>query len=84
MMVKLAVKQPLIVNRSSPLLLHENARPQTAREIVVTLQELQFETIRHPPYSPVLATTDYHENIFLVLKYGIPHLRTNTIRYNYI
>lgn len=60
MMTELAAKQPRLVNRSSPLLLHDNARPHTARETILTLQELQLETIRHPPYSPDLAPTDYH------------------------
>jgi [histone H3]-lysine36 N-dimethyltransferase SETMAR len=35
-------------------------RDLTARETVLTLQELQLETTRHPPYSPDLAPTDYH------------------------
>jgi [histone H3]-lysine36 N-dimethyltransferase SETMAR len=60
MLAKLAVKQPRLMNRSSPLLLLNNARPHTARETVLTLQDLQLETIRHPPYSPDLAPTDYH------------------------
>jgi [histone H3]-lysine36 N-dimethyltransferase SETMAR len=37
MLAKLAVKLPQLMNRSSPLLLHDNARPHTAREIVLTL-----------------------------------------------
>ncbi|XP_045448205.1 histone-lysine N-methyltransferase SETMAR-like [Melitaea cinxia] len=57
---KLAVKQPRLMNRSSPLLLHDNARPHKAQETVLTLQELQLETIRHSPYLPDLAPTDYH------------------------
>ncbi|TLM46754.1 hypothetical protein FEC32_18870 [Acinetobacter baumannii] len=60
MIAKLAVKQSRLRNRSSPLLLHDNARPHTARETVSTLQELQLETSRPPPYSPDLAPTDYH------------------------
>ncbi|CAH2099880.1 unnamed protein product [Euphydryas editha] len=60
MIAKLEVKQPRLINRSSPLLLHDNARPHTARETVLTLQELQLKTIRHPPYSPDLAPMDYH------------------------
>jgi hypothetical protein len=52
MLAKLAVKQPRQ--------LHDNARPHTAQETVLTLQELQLETIRHPPYLPDLAPTDHH------------------------
>jgi [histone H3]-lysine36 N-dimethyltransferase SETMAR len=51
MLAKLAIKQPRLMNRSAPLLV---------RETVLTLQELQLETIRHPPYWPDLAPTDYH------------------------
>ncbi|TLM35238.1 hypothetical protein FEC37_18630 [Acinetobacter baumannii] len=60
MKAKLAVKQPRLMNRSSPLLLHDNARAHTARETVLTLLELQLQTIRHPPFSSDLAPTDYH------------------------
>jgi [histone H3]-lysine36 N-dimethyltransferase SETMAR len=60
MLAKLSVKQHRLMNRSSPLLLHDNAKPHTARETVFTLHELQLGTIRHPPYSPDLAPTDYN------------------------
>ncbi|CAG9790984.1 unnamed protein product [Diatraea saccharalis] len=50
-LAKPAVKQTQLMNRSSPLLLHDNARPHKARETVLTLQELQLETIRRPSYS---------------------------------
>jgi [histone H3]-lysine36 N-dimethyltransferase SETMAR len=59
-LAKLAVKQPRLINRSSPLFLQYNARPHTALETVLTLQELQLETIRLAPYSADLAPTDYH------------------------
>jgi histone-lysine N-methyltransferase SETMAR len=60
MMRKLAIKQPKLINRSAPLLLHDNARPHTANKTVEKLQQLKLETLRHPPYSPDLAPTDYH------------------------
>lgn len=60
MMEKLAAKQPRLVNRSTPLLLHDNARPHTAQQTATKLEELQLESLRHPPYSPDLAPTDYH------------------------
>ena len=60
MMEKLAHLQPALVNRSSPLLLHDNARPHTAQQTVSKLQELGLEALRHPPYSPDLAPTDYY------------------------
>ena len=42
-------------------LLHDNARPHTAkltREKIVN--KLNWEILAHPPYSPDLAPTDYH------------------------
>lgn len=83
MMAKLAVKQPRLVNRSSPLLLHDNARPHTARETVLTLQDLQLETIRHPPYSPDLARTDIpffsrFEQFFVRIKFTSKEAIQNT------
>lgn len=42
------------------LLQHDNARPHTARSTVATIQDLKFECLPHPPYSPDLAPSDYH------------------------
>ncbi|XP_045452156.1 uncharacterized protein K02A2.6-like [Melitaea cinxia] len=47
---KLACLQPALVNRSAPLLLHDNARPHTAQQTVSKLQELGLEVLRHPQY----------------------------------
>jgi len=41
-------------------LLHENARPHTAAATVSTIEELRFECIPHPPYSPDLAPSHFH------------------------
>jgi hypothetical protein len=42
------------------LLRHDNARPHTARATQERIQELQWELLEHPPYSPDLATSDFH------------------------
>jgi histone-lysine N-methyltransferase SETMAR len=42
------------------LLQHDNARPHTARSTVATIQDLSFECLPHPPYSPDLAPSDFH------------------------
>ena len=57
---KLRQQQPTLVNRKGPILLHENARPQVAKLTLQKLNELGYETLPHPPYSPDLSPTDYH------------------------
>ena len=42
------------------LLLHDNTRPHTAAHTVDTLRVLKFEVLKHPPYSPELAPSDFH------------------------
>jgi transposase len=42
------------------LLLHDNARPHTARATNDALETLKFEVLSHPPYSPDLAPSDFH------------------------
>jgi histone-lysine N-methyltransferase SETMAR len=42
------------------LLLHDSACPHSAAHTKETLQELKFEAIYHPPYSPGLASSDFN------------------------
>ena len=42
------------------LLLNDNARPHTAHSTVAKIKDLHFECLPHPPYSPVLAPSDFH------------------------
>jgi len=37
-----------------------NARPHTAAHTVDTLRALKFEVLKHSPYSPDLASSDFH------------------------
>jgi transposase len=39
---------------------HDNARPHTARATQERIQELQWELLEHPPYSPDLDPSDFH------------------------
>jgi histone-lysine N-methyltransferase SETMAR len=42
------------------LLHHGKERPHTARAIQERIQELQWELLEHPPYSPDLAPSDFY------------------------
>lgn len=57
---KLREKQPALVNRRGPILLHNNARPHVSQMTVQKLNELNIEVLPHPPNSPDLAPTDFH------------------------
>ena len=52
-------RRGLLLN-TGVLLQHDNARPHTARSAVATIQDLSFECLPHPPYSPDLAPSDFH------------------------
>jgi histone-lysine N-methyltransferase SETMAR len=52
--------KPALVNRKRPILLHDNARPHVGKVVLKKLNELGYEVLPHPPYSPDLAPTDYH------------------------
>ncbi|KAG5309040.1 SETMR methyltransferase, partial [Acromyrmex insinuator] len=57
---KLKIIRPSLVNRYGPILLHDNARPHTSYKTIAKLNELKYEILQHPAYSPDLSTTDFH------------------------
>ena len=56
---KLQWLQPALVNRKSPILLH-NSQPHAAQPVLQRLNELGYDVLPHLPYSPDLSPTDYH------------------------
>jgi len=57
---KLNIRCPVRINRKGPILLHDNTRPHAARVTVMKLNELGYEILQHPQYSPDLSPTDFH------------------------
>ena len=56
----LITKRPSLVNRKGVVLLHDNARPHTARLTQQKIRSLGWDVLPHPPYSPDIAPSDYH------------------------
>ncbi|KAK6735497.1 hypothetical protein RB195_018610 [Necator americanus] len=46
--------------RASVHLLHDNARPHVAKQTNEKMEQISWDTVSHPPYSPDLARSDYH------------------------
>ena len=42
------------------IFIHDNARPHTVRKAVDKLNELGFDVLPHPPYSPDLSPSHYY------------------------
>ncbi|CAK9820322.1 Histone-lysine N-methyltransferase SETMAR [Anthophora plagiata] len=62
---KLEEKRPALVNRKGVMLLHDNARPHTARIAEEKIPDLKWSVLLHPPYSPDLVLTDNYLFRFL-------------------
>ncbi len=61
-------QSPKFLKNEPPVLLHDNARPHTAKKTIACINALGFHT-SHPPYSPDIAPTDYH--VFRSLQHHI-------------
>ncbi|GBM67457.1 hypothetical protein AVEN_124053-1 [Araneus ventricosus] len=51
------------------ILQHENARPNVAKPEKNYLERLKWEVLPYPPYSPDIATSDYH--LFRTMAHGL-------------
>lgn len=60
-----------------PLILHDNARCHTAQTVVETLDNLNWEVLPHPAYSPDLSPPDFH--LFPKLKEPMRGKRYSTL-----
>lgn len=56
----LEVRYPALVNRNRVILQQDNAKPHTSKRTSEKVNELGFEILPHPAYSPDLAPSDYY------------------------
>jgi histone-lysine N-methyltransferase SETMAR len=54
------IQQKLPGRRHGVILQHDNGQSHTANMMKVAIQELNWEILSHPPYSPDLTSLDYH------------------------
>ncbi len=57
---KLCEKQPALVNRNGPILLHDSSHSDVARVTQTKLNNLGIKVLQHPSYSPDFSLTDFH------------------------
>jgi transposase len=55
-----AIQQKRPGQRHGMILQHDNALPHTANKTKAAIQEFDWESLPHPPYSPDLAPSNYH------------------------
>lgn len=73
---ELVKKRPELINRKGVVFHHDNARPHSAMMTQHKLKELNWDVLKHPPYSPDLAPSDFH--LFLSLQNYLNGKKFNT------
>jgi len=63
--------------RRKVILQHDNARPHTALLTLEKTENMGWEVLPHPPYSPDLAPSDYHLFGFVKNQMRGQHYETN-------
>ena len=65
-------KRPQYHKRHDKVILHhENSRSHVARPVKTYMETLKWEVVLHPPYSPGVASSDYH--LFWSMAHGLVH-----------
>ena len=57
---RIAEDRPCLANRKGVLFHQDNAKPHTSKKTIRHLQQLGWELVEHPPYSPDLAPSDFY------------------------
>jgi transposase len=60
------------------ILQHDNAKPHIAKVVKKLLNDLGWETLEHPPYSPDLAPSDFH--LFRSMEHALRNKLFQTVR----
>ena len=66
----LKFKRPQYAKRHVKMIFqHDNVRPHVAKVVKETLEALNWDVLRHPPYSSSIAPLDYH--LFRSMTHGL-------------
>ena len=71
-------KRPQYAERHEKvILLHDNARPHISKTVKQKLEQLKWDVLLQPPYSPDLAPSDYH--LFRSMQHGLAEQKLSSV-----